>query len=141
MTWRGETAKAQARLQKHTVLQLVLKPTAVFLTLQISPGMTKFSGKTEKKKNPPVSIQGSAHQLDPGEGGTHRQAVLLPVRQGSEWGSLRATAKYLCELGELPRGLSFPCLYTQARCTALRWATSLRACCTMPRRSVSRRWA
>ena len=50
MTWRGETAKAQARLQKHTVLQLVLKPTAVFLTLQISPGMTKFSGKTEKKK-------------------------------------------------------------------------------------------
>ena len=110
MTWRGETAKAQARLQKHTVLQLVLKPTAVFLTLQISPGMTKFSGKTEKKKNPPVSIQGSAHQLDPGEGGTHRQAVLLPVRQGSEWGSLRATAKYLCELGELPHGLSFPCL-------------------------------
>ena len=61
MTWRGETAKAQARLQKHTVLQLVLKPTAVFLTLQISPrgrgesagDDQSFSGKTEKK-NPPV---------------------------------------------------------------------------------------
>ena len=39
----------------HTVLQLVLKPTAVFLTLQISPrgDDQSFSGKTEKK-NPPV---------------------------------------------------------------------------------------
>ena len=68
-------------------------------------------GKPKKKRRNINSIQHeSAYQLDPGEGGTHRQAVLLPVRQGSEWGSLRATAKYLCELGELPHGLSFPCL-------------------------------
>ena len=87
MTWRGETAKAQARLQKHTVLQLVLKPTAVFLTLQISPrapGMTKVSPGKPKKKIHLCEYKEVLTNLTPEKGGrTDRRSCCQSVKDQS----------------------------------------------------------